>query len=54
MEAEFRAILVDAVTEPGENPGMLVVLMRRFGGLGGIDLEVPTRTTRVRAADLSA
>jgi len=54
MEAEIRAILVDAVTEPGENPGMLVVLMRRLGGLGGVDLEVPTRATRVRAANLSA
>jgi plasmid stability protein len=54
MESEIRAILADAVAEPDEQPGMLVTLMERFGDLGGVDLEVPTRTTPARAADLSA
>lgn len=54
MESEIRAILVEAVTEPDEHPGMLVALMQRFGDLGGVDLEIPARRTPVRAADLSA
>jgi len=54
MESEIRAILAEAVAEPDERPGMLVTLMERFGDLGGVDLEVPARTTPARAADLSA
>lgn len=54
MESEIRAILVEAVTEPDEQPGMLFTLMERFVELGGVDLEVPARTTPARAADLSA
>lgn len=54
MESEIRAILVEAVTEPSEHPGMLVTLMERFGDLGGVDLEIPARMALARAADLSA
>ena len=54
MESEIRAILVEAVTEPNEHPGMLVTLMERFGDLGGVDFQIPARTTPARAADLSA
>jgi plasmid stability protein len=54
MESEIRAILVEAVTEPDQHRGMLVTLMERFGDLGGVDLEIPARTTPARAADLSA
>lgn len=54
MEAEIRAILVEAVAEPDDRPGMLVTLMERVGDLGGVDLTVPARTTPARAADLSA
>ena len=54
MESEIRAILVDAVTESDERRGMLVTLMDRFGDLGGVDLEVPARSTLTRAAELSA
>ena len=54
MESEIRAILVDAVTEPDEQPGMLVTLMERFGDLGGVEFEFPARATPARAADLSA
>lgn len=51
MASEIRAILVDAVTESNEGRGMLVTLMDRFGDLGGVDLEVPVRSTLTRAAD---
>ncbi len=54
MESEIRSILVEAVTEPSEHPGMLVSLMERFGDLGGVDLEIPARRTPARAADPSA
>jgi hypothetical protein len=54
MESEIRAILVEAVTAPDQHPGLLVTLMERFGDLGGVDLEVPARTTPARAANLSA
>jgi hypothetical protein len=54
MESETRAILVEAVTAPDQHPGLLVTLMERFGDLGGVDLEVPARTTPARAANLSA
>lgn len=52
MEAEIRAILVEAVTEPDDQPGMLVTLMQRFADLGGVELDLPSRATSVRAADL--
>lgn len=54
MESEIRAILVEAVTEPGDHPGMLATLMERLGDLGGVELELPARTTAARAADLTA
>lgn len=54
MESEIRAILVEAVTEPDQHRGMLVTLMERFADLGGVDFEIPARTTSERAADLSA
>jgi hypothetical protein len=50
----LRAILVEVVTAPDQHPGLLVTLMERFGDLGGVDLEVPARTTPARAANLSA
>lgn len=52
MEAEIRVILVEAVSEPGDTAGLFHVLLDRFGALGGVDLELPSRTTPVRAADL--
>ena len=51
MEAEVRAILTDAVAEPRETPSMFQVLMDRFGKLGGVELELPPRAARPRAAD---
>ena len=52
MEAEIRAILVDAVSEPTTSEGLFTALVDRFGALGGVELELPPRTTPARAADL--
>lgn len=52
MEAEARAILTDAVTEPEEPGGLAQALLTRFGALGGVDLEPAERVQLPRAADL--
>lgn len=54
MEAEARAILTEAVCEPGDSAGLFTALLDRFGVLGGIDLELPERQEPARAADFSA
>lgn len=54
MEAEVRAILTEAVSEPEESAGLFTTLLERFGALGGVDLDVPGRHERARAADFSA
>jgi len=43
MEAEARAILTDAVAEPGESPGPFQTIMDRFGEQGGVELDLPAR-----------
>lgn len=53
MEAEVRAILVDAVTKLDGREELFKVLLDRFGRIGGVELEVPARATPTRAADLS-
>jgi antitoxin FitA len=52
MEAEIRAILVAAVSEPEGSEGLFTAIMDRFGGIGGVELDLPPRSTPVRAADL--
>jgi plasmid stability protein len=52
MEAEIRAILTDAVSGPSEAAGFFDVILDRFGELGGVELDIPPRTDRARAADL--
>lgn len=52
MEAEMRAILTEAVSKPGENTDLFQALLDRFAQLGGVDLDLPPRRTRPRAADL--
>ncbi len=52
MEAEMRAILTDAVSETEEDRGLFQALLDRFGELGGVDLDIPARAARPRAADL--
>jgi antitoxin FitA len=54
MEAEARAILTEAVREPADSAGLFTALLDRFGGLGGIDLELPDRAETARAADFAA
>lgn len=52
MESEIRAILVQAVREPGDTDGLFPTMLDRFGEIGGVELELPPRATPVRAADL--
>jgi antitoxin FitA len=54
MEAEIRAILSDTVGDPRESKGLLVTLLDRFADIGGVELDLPERSTPTRAADLSA
>ena len=54
MEAEVRAILTEAVTEPGETWGLFQTLMDRFSELGGVELDLPPRSTRPRAAEFGS
>ena len=54
MEAEVRAILTDAVAESGQSPDLFHTLMDRFGELGGVELELPPRVTRPRAAEFGS
>nr|WP_296071643.1 Arc family DNA-binding protein [uncultured Actinoplanes sp.] len=52
MEAEIRLILTEAATED-ERPrnDLFSALTERFAQLGGVDLDIPARTTPPRAAD---
>lgn len=54
MESEIRAILAEAVSGPGDTDGLLATLLERFAGIGGVELDLPERSTQVRAPDLSA
>ena len=54
MEAEIRAILVDAVRDPAPATSLFAALLDRFGEMGGVELELPSRANVPRAADLSA
>lgn len=54
MEAEIRAILVEAVREPAPAASLFTELLDRFGEIGGVELELPPRATPPRAVDLSA
>lgn len=53
MEAEVRAILASAVSEPDTTDGLFTTLLDRLADVGGGELEVPQRATTPRAADLS-
>lgn len=54
MEAEIRAILGAAVSEPAQAGGLGEALLSTFSGLGGVDLDLPARTAPPRAADLTS
>jgi plasmid stability protein len=53
MESEIRAILADAVGAPEQAAGLFAALLDRMAELGGVDLDLPAREERPRAADLS-
>ncbi len=52
MESEIRAILTSAVTDEAPRTDLFAALTERFGRLGGVDLDLPARTTSPRAAVL--
>jgi antitoxin FitA len=54
MEAEVRVILADAVREPDDSGGLFGTLMERFAELGGVELDLPPRAARPRAAELDS
>jgi plasmid stability protein len=53
MEAEVRAILVDAVREPDEGPNLAQAIMNRFGELGGVELDLPPRAATPRVVEFA-
>ncbi|HZB31445.1 MAG TPA: Arc family DNA-binding protein [Streptosporangiaceae bacterium] len=54
MESEIRAILTEAVNEPSESEGLMTAILDRFGAAGGVDLDLPVRSTPARAADFGS
>jgi plasmid stability protein len=54
MESEIRAILTEAVNEPPESEGLMLAILDRFGAVGGVDLDLPARSTPARAADFAS
>lgn len=54
MESEVRAILADALSDPETSDGLFQSMLDRFGEIGGAELDLPPRRTRVRAADLAS
>jgi len=53
MEAEIRNILTEAVSQPNESRGLLATLLDRLGEVGGVELDLPERSTPARAAEVS-
>lgn len=54
IEAEARAIPAEAVSDPSDAEGLLVTLLNRFGEAGGVESELPSRTTSPRSPDFTA
>lgn len=52
MESEVREILRAVLERPPSGPGMGTRIRQRFAGIGGAELDVPSRTESPRAADL--
>jgi len=51
MEAEAREILANAVDVDAEE-GLFGALLDRFGSANGVDLDIPRRDEKPRAADV--
>lgn len=54
MEAEVRAILQERFAAQAPERGLGTRIHERFAALGGMDLELPARTERPRAAEFDA
>ena len=54
MESEIRAILAAAVSGPVDKDDLFATLVDRFAGIGGVELDLPERSTPARAPDLSS
>jgi plasmid stability protein len=54
MESEIRAILTEVVNEPLGSEGLMTAILDRFGAVGGIDLDLPVRSTPARSADFAS
>ena len=54
VEGEIRAILSDAVRERDASEGLLTTLRHRFGALGGVDLDIPSRDGSARPIDIGS
>ena len=53
MEAEVRTILTDSLaTDEDDRPNLAQAIRERFADIGGVELELPPRRDRPRAADL--
>jgi antitoxin FitA len=52
MEAEIRDILTAAVAEDAPATDLFNALTDRFSRLGGVELDLPARSTSPRAASL--
>ena len=53
MEAEMRSILEAAVADPQPSRNLLDAIFDQFQDLGGVELEIPARSTPPRAPDFS-
>ncbi len=53
MEAEARAILAEAVSDPQERPDLFDVLMARFDELGGVTLDISERAPMTPRVDFT-
>lgn len=51
MEAEVREILTAAVQAPDPGENFFVAWMDRFHDLGGVDLDLPSRSEPARAVE---
>ncbi len=54
MEAEVRAILRDSLSEEADSGGIGSRIHSRFAVLGGVDLDLPSRTEAPRSAEFDA
>jgi antitoxin FitA len=54
MESEVRAILRERFATPESGRGLGTRIHERFAALGGMDIELPERSERPRAAEFDA